>query len=68
MTELSIAKEDCDILQNDLQTLSEWEQTWGTEFHPQKCSVLRVTRKRGPIEHKDTKQDTNFYFKSVNNK
>jgi hypothetical protein len=44
-------KEDCDILQSDLQTLSEWEQTWGMEFHPQKCSVLRVTRKRRPIEH-----------------
>jgi len=45
------AKKDCDILQNDLQTLSEWEQTWGIEFHPQKCTVLRVTRKRRPIEH-----------------
>ena len=53
-------KEDRDILQNDLQTLSEWEQTWGMEFHPQKCSVLRVTRKRRPIEHTYLLQGTNL--------
>ena len=24
---------------------------WGMEFHPQKCSVLSVTRSRSPIKH-----------------
>jgi len=40
--------EDQDILQEDLNRLAEWETTWGMEFHPQKCSYLRITRARQP--------------------
>ena len=41
--------EDCAVLQEDLNTLAEWESKWGTAFHPQKCSVLSITRARSPI-------------------
>ena len=40
---------DCQILQDDLQKLWEWEKLWGMSFHPEKCSILRVHRKRSPI-------------------
>ena len=35
---------DCQILQDDLQKLWEWEKLWGMSFHPEKCSILRVHR------------------------
>ena len=41
--------EDCAVLQEDLNTLAEWESKWGMAFHPQKCSVLSITRARSPI-------------------
>ena len=28
---------DAMILQQDLDLLAEWEQTWQMEFHPDKC-------------------------------
>ena len=37
------------LLQDDLDSLATWEKTWGMEFHPQKCSVLSVTRSRSPF-------------------
>ena len=40
--------EDCLILQEDLNSLAEWESKWGMAFHPQKCSVLSITRSRSP--------------------
>ena len=27
---------DCDILQDDLNTLALWEKKWGMTFHPEK--------------------------------
>ena len=41
--------QDCDKLQEDLDRLQVWENTWKMEFHPAKCQVLRVTNKRNPI-------------------
>ena len=39
---------DCEALQEDLNMLAEWETKWGIASHPQKCSVLSVTRSRTP--------------------
>ena len=39
------------ILQNDLVKLA-WEQLWGMEFHPQKCSYLKISRGRKPKTYK----------------
>ena len=39
---------DCRKLQEDLTRLAIWEDTWGMSFHPQKCSVLSVTRSKSP--------------------
>ena len=41
--------EDCAVLQEDLNTLAEWESKWGIALHPQKCSVLSITMSRAPI-------------------
>ena len=41
--------EDCAVLQEDLNTLAGWKSKWGIAFHPQKCSVLSITRSRSPI-------------------
>lgn len=40
------------ILQEDLNRLADWEKKWGMEFHPQKCSFLRVTRAKTPRVYK----------------
>ena len=41
--------QDCQKLQHDLHCLAEWEATWGMAFHPDKCNVLRVTRRKSPV-------------------
>ena len=39
---------DATALRQDLDKLAKWEETWQMEFHPQKCSVLHITRCRNP--------------------
>ena len=39
---------DGTALQQDLDKLAKWKETWQMEFHPQKCSVLHITRSRNP--------------------
>ncbi|KAL8597582.1 hypothetical protein ACOMHN_001513 [Nucella lapillus] len=41
-----VKKKDEQVLQEDLHSLATWEEKWSMEFHPQKCSTLRVSRKR----------------------
>jgi len=41
---------DCEIIQQDLKTLEEWEQRWQMSFKPDKCSVIRFTNKKNIIE------------------
>ena len=38
-------------LQHDLHCLAQWETTWGMAFHPDKCNVLRVTRRKRPVSY-----------------
>jgi len=40
--------QDQAILQEDLNRLADWEAKWGMEFHPQKCTYLRVSRAKQP--------------------
>ena len=42
---------DCLSLQKDLVSLDQWEKAWGMSFYPQKCNIMRMTRKRSPVIH-----------------
>ena len=42
---------DCKALQEDLSRLAEWETKWGMAFHPQKYSVLSITRSLTPTRY-----------------
>ena len=42
------SENDQQLLQEDLDRLATWEKTWGMEFHPQKFSVMRISRARTP--------------------
>ena len=42
---------DQEALQEDLVRKAEWEDKWGMEFHPQKCSTLSVTRSHSPLRY-----------------
>ena len=41
---------DGEVLQRDLELLEAWEQKWQMEFHPEKCQILTITRKRTPVK------------------
>ena len=43
------ATNDREKLQDDLKRLEKWEEDWQMEFHPAKCNVLRITRKKNRI-------------------
>ena len=42
---------DCDLLQEDLRTLEQWERDWSMEFAAEKCMVLRITKKTRKKPH-----------------
>ena len=46
---LVTSSQDQSQLQQDLQTLQQWEKSWDMEFHPGKCTTLPVTRKKRPL-------------------
>ena len=39
-----------DQLQQDLQSLTDWEKSWDMQFHPAKCVSMSVTRSRRPLD------------------
>ena len=56
---------DCEILQKDLDTLQKWESKWKMKFHPGKCQVLKISRKRSKIHddhiiHNQTIKETSY--------
>jgi len=48
---------DSKILQEDLDSLQEWERAWLMEFNPDKCEVLRISNKRKNIPAEYTIHD-----------
>ena len=40
--------EDEKALQEDLDTMVQWSQSWGMQFNPSKCKTMRISRKRSP--------------------
>ena len=40
---------DSVTLQDDLNKLAKWEKRWQMSFHPEKCNVLTIRRKKQPI-------------------
>jgi len=48
------SKEDAEEFQKDLDRLVEWEKSWQMEFHPDKCEVISITRKKNPVKYPST--------------
>ena len=44
------SSEDARLLQEDLDKLQVWEKEWQKSFNPTKCEVIRITKKRNPIQ------------------
>ena len=36
-------------LQDDLDSLQSWGDNWGMRFNPQKCNIMRISRKKKPF-------------------
>jgi len=44
---------DARIFQEDLDKLTRpmWKKRWMMEFHPDKCEVITISRKRNPVQY-----------------
>ena len=47
-------KDDSQKLQEDLDSAVKWERDWLMSFHPDKCSILRISSKKSPVSHEYT--------------
>ena len=45
------SEEQCAQLQVDLDMLQVWEEDWLMEFNPEKCEILRISRKKTVISY-----------------
>jgi len=45
------SKHDSETLQDDLKKLESWENKWSMSFNPDKCEVIRITKKKNPLIH-----------------
>ncbi|KAL1447072.1 hypothetical protein WDU94_005662 [Cyamophila willieti] len=43
--------EDCQLLQNDIDSIQKWLASIGLNFHPEKCSKITFTNKKTFINH-----------------
>ena len=67
---------DAASLQQDLNKLASWETKWQMKFHPDKCSVLRISRKETPQIHNyelyghilDSETDSKYLGVTINSK
>jgi hypothetical protein len=51
MLNLTISSDqDARTHQSDLDKLEKWETSWLMAFHPEKCNVLTITKKRNPTK------------------
>ena len=42
-------RSDCDLLQEDLSSASEWCKSWLVTLKTEKCEVLHIAQKKDPI-------------------
>jgi hypothetical protein len=57
--------EDTNALQDDLNSLQNWERDWLMEFHPEKCQVLHISNMRNPLSIITTSMDIHVYWKRL---
>ena len=43
------SSQDQALLQEDLSALERWEETWQMKFHPDKCTVIKISTNRKQI-------------------
>jgi hypothetical protein len=57
--------QDARTLQSDLDKLEKWETCWLMAFHPEKCNVLTITKKRNPIKFKRPSRNCNTHTEGL---
>jgi hypothetical protein len=63
------SNEDTIVLQDDLNKLADWEQKWGMDFHPHKCSTLHERiQSSAKSRMRDCTQYGRSFIKIRNNK
>ena len=51
------SKDDCLVLQEDLNRLQLWADTWQMSFNPEKHEIIRIANIKHPIVHDYTIQE-----------
>lgn len=41
---------DCKLLQTDIDALYAWSKKWDLNFHPSKCQIISITRRRNVVK------------------